>query len=162
MAVSSENMPPGGEGGARDGAQPLNTKPLFKLMVDKKASDLFFTANSPIKIKIEGVIHPVNRQVIPAEAVRQIAFGLMTAEQLEYFSRELEIDFAISEPGVGRFRANVFYQRGYPAIVLRYISSEVPSFEPLSAMTRRQSYCGFCSKSASVVNTLCSSTFTSL
>ncbi len=113
------------------GQQRIRVKALLRLMAQKRASDLFFTSNSPIKIKIEGVIHPVNRQVIPAEAVRQIAFGLMTAEQLEYFNRELEIDFAISEPGVGRFRANVFYQRGYPAIVLRYISSEVPSFASL-------------------------------
>jgi len=116
-----------GEGGQ----QRIRVKSLLRLMAQKRASDLFFTSNSPIKIKIEGVIHPVNRQVIPAEAVRQIAFGLMTAEQLEYFNRELEIDFAISEPGVGRFRANVFYQRGYPAIVLRYISSEVPVFADL-------------------------------
>jgi len=113
------------------GQQHIRVKALLRLMAQKRASDLFFTSNSPIKIKIEGVIHPVNRQVIPAEAVRQIAFGLMTAEQLEYFNRELEIDFAISEPGVGRFRANVFYQRGYPAIVLRYISSEVPVFASL-------------------------------
>ncbi len=113
------------------GQQHIRVKSLLRLMAQKRASDLFFTSNSPIKIKIEGVIHPVNRQVIPAEAVRQIAFGLMTAEQLEYFNRELEIDFAISEPGVGRFRANVFYQRGYPAIVLRYISSEVPVFASL-------------------------------
>ena len=116
-----------GEGGQ----QRIRVKSLLRLMAQKRASDLFFTSNSPIKIKIEGVIHPVNRQVIPADAVRQIAFGLMTAEQLEYFNRELEIDFAISEPGVGRFRANVFYQRGYPAIVLRYISSEVPVFADL-------------------------------
>ena len=113
------------------GQQHIRVKSLLRLMAQKRASDMFFTSNSPIKIKIEGVIHPVNRQVIPAEAVRQIAFGLMTAEQLEYFNRELEIDFAISEPGVGRFRANVFYQRGYPAIVLRYISSEVPAFASL-------------------------------
>ncbi|HEX9772224.1 MAG TPA: hypothetical protein VGA44_02075, partial [Steroidobacteraceae bacterium] len=54
----------------------LNTKPLFKLMVEKKASDLFFTSNSPIKIKIEGQIKPINRQVLTAEQVRQAAYGL--------------------------------------------------------------------------------------
>ena len=53
----------------------LNTKPLFKLMVEKKASDLFFTANAPIKIKIEGQILPVNKQVLTPETVRQTAFG---------------------------------------------------------------------------------------
>ena len=48
----------------------LNTKPLFKLMVEKKASDLFFTPNSPIKIKIEGNIIPVNKQILSPETVR--------------------------------------------------------------------------------------------
>ena len=72
------------------GAGPagLNTKPLFKLMVEKKASDLFFTSNAPIKIKIEGQIIPINKQVLAPETVRQAAYGLMTPEQLEYFQRE--------------------------------------------------------------------------
>jgi twitching motility protein PilU len=109
----------------------LNTKPLFRLMVDKQASDLFFTANSPIKIKIEGRIIPVNRQVLTAEQVRQAAYGLMNQEQIDYFQQELEIDFAISEPGLGRFRVNVFHQRGNPAMVLRYITAEMPSLEEL-------------------------------
>src|SRR5581483_9293061 len=98
----------------------LNTKPLFKLMVEKKASDLFFTSNAPIKIKIEGQILPVNKQVLTPETVRQTAFALMTAEQREEFIRQFELDFAISEPGLGRFRVNVFMQRGFPAMVLRY------------------------------------------
>ncbi|MBP7625372.1 MAG: hypothetical protein KA763_15530, partial [Xanthomonadales bacterium] len=77
----------------------LNTKPLFKLMVEKKASDLFFSSNAPIKIKIEGKIDPVNKQVLTADQVRQAAYGLMNQEQIDYFQQELEIDFAISEPG---------------------------------------------------------------
>ncbi len=109
----------------------FSVKPLLRLMAEKNASDLFFTSHAPIKIKIEGVIYPVNRQVLTAEAVRQIAFSLMSAEQLEHFNDQLEIDFAISEPGVGRFRAAVFYQRGYPAIVLRYISVNIPRLEQL-------------------------------
>src|SRR5271167_2195308 len=112
-------------------AQVMNTKPLFKLMVEKKASDLFFTCNAPVKIKIEGKIFPVNKQVLSPETVRQAALGLMTQEQIEHFNEELEIDFAISEPGLGRFRVNVFYQRGYPAMVLRYISAEMPRLEDL-------------------------------
>ena len=123
----------------------LNTRPLFKLMVDKRASDLFFTCNAPIKIKIEGQIKPVNKQVLSPEAVRAAAFGLMSPEQIEFFQRELEIDFAISEPGLGRFRVAVFYQRGYPAMVLRYITADMPRLERLGlpdilrdmAMTRR-------------------------
>src|SRR5258708_2500640 len=117
---------------AGSGPQPvLNTKPLFELMVERKASDLFFTCNAPIKIKIEGQILPVNKQVLSPDAVRAAAFGLMTPEQIEYFQRELEIDFAISEPGLGRFRVAVFYQRGYPAMVLRYITADMPRLDQL-------------------------------
>jgi twitching motility protein PilU len=122
-----------GEGESPAGqAQPtLNTKPLFQLMVEKKASDLFFTSNAPVKIKIEGQIFPVNKQVLSPDTVRQAAYGLMTPEQVEYFNEELEIDFAISEPGLGRFRVNVFYQRGYPSMVLRYITADMPRLDVL-------------------------------
>jgi len=75
-------------------AQVMNTKPLFKLMVERKASDLFFTCNAPVKIKIEGKIFPVNKQILSPEMVKQAAYGLMNAEQIEYFEEELEIDYA--------------------------------------------------------------------
>jgi twitching motility protein PilU len=109
----------------------INTKPLFKLMVEKKASDLFFTSNAPIKIKIEGQIFPVNKQVLSPETVRQTALALMSPEQREWFLREWEIDFAISEPGLGRFRVNVFMQRGFPAVVMRYITADMPRLDVL-------------------------------
>ena len=73
----------------------LNTRPLFKLMVEKKASDLFFTSNAPIKIKIEGQIFPVNKQVLSPETVRQTVLALMTPEQREQFARDWELDFAL-------------------------------------------------------------------
>src|ERR1700740_2003214 len=113
------------------GGLTLNTKPLFKLMVEKKASDLFFTSNAPIKIKIEGQILAVNKQVLTPETVKQTAYALMTPEQREYFIHEYELDFAISEPGLGRFRVNVFMQRGYPAMVLRYITADMPRMDNL-------------------------------
>src|SRR4030081_2483172 len=113
------------------GHPTLNTKPLFKLMVEKKASDLFFTSNAPIKIKIEGQILPVNKQVLAPDTVRQTAFALMSTEQRDHFLQEWELDFAISEPGLGRFRVNVFMQRGTPAMVLRYITADMPRLEAL-------------------------------
>ena len=133
MKVVAENVPieVGDLKIATGDAPTLNTRPLFKLMVERKASDLFFTCNAPIKIKIEGQIRPVNKQVLAPEAVRAAAFGLMTPEQLEHFQRELEIDFAISEPGLGRFRVNVFYQRSFPAMVLRFITADMPKLEQL-------------------------------
>jgi twitching motility protein PilU len=109
----------------------MNVKPLFKLMVEKKASDLFFAPYSPAKIKIEGKIMPVNKLEMTPKMVRQAALELMDEEQLERFNKEWEIDFAISESGLGRFRVNVFQQRGNVAMVLRYITSELPSLDEL-------------------------------
>src|SRR6202050_335933 len=109
----------------------FNTKPLFKLMVEKKASDLFFTSNAPIKIKIEGHIVAINKQVLSPETVRQTAYAIMSGPQREQFMRDFEIDFALSEHGLGRFRVNIFMQRGFPAIVLRYITADMPRLEAL-------------------------------
>ena len=109
----------------------MNVKPLFKLMVEKKASDLFFAPYAPAKIKIDGKIMPDNKLEMTPKMVKQAAIELMDDDQLETFSRELEIDFAISEPGLGRFRVNVFHQRGNVAMVLRYITSELPTLDSL-------------------------------
>jgi twitching motility protein PilU len=109
----------------------IDTKPLFRLMVEKRASDLFFTSYAPVKIKIDGQIYPVNKDILTPEMVQEAAYGLMTPEQARYFDEELEIDFALSEPGLGRFRAAVFHQRGYPAIVLRYVTADMPKLERL-------------------------------
>ncbi|MDH3350277.1 MAG: PilT/PilU family type 4a pilus ATPase [Gammaproteobacteria bacterium] len=109
----------------------MNVKPLFKLMVEKKASDLFFAPFSPAKIKIDGKIMPVNKLEMTPKMVKQAALELMDEDQLETFTRELEIDFAISEPGLGRFRVNVFHQRSNVAMVLRYITSEMPTLDEL-------------------------------
>jgi len=109
----------------------MNVKPLFKLMVEKKASDLFFAPFAPAKIKIDGKIMPVNKLEMTPKMVKQAAYELMDEDQLDTFARELEIDFAISETGLGRFRVNVFHQRGNVAMVLRYITSELPTLDEL-------------------------------
>ena len=109
----------------------MNVKPLFKLMVEKKASDLFFAPYTPARIKIEGKIMPVNKLEMTPKMVKQAALELMNEDQLEYFTRELEIDFALSEQGLGRFRVCVFQQRGNVAMVLRYITSDLPTLDEL-------------------------------
>jgi twitching motility protein PilU len=109
----------------------VNIKALLRLMVEKKASDLFLTANAPVKIKIEGRILPVNKTDLKPEEVRQSAFSIMTAEQLDQFAKELELDFAVSEPSLGRFRVNVFHQRGEVAMTLRYITADIPRLDSL-------------------------------
>ena len=109
----------------------MNVKPLFKLMVEKKASDLFFAPFAPAKIKIDGKIMPVNKLEMTPKMVRQAAIELMDETLLDTFTRELEVDFAISEAGLGRFRVNVFHQRGNVAMVLRYITAEMPQLDDL-------------------------------
>jgi twitching motility protein PilU len=109
----------------------MNVKPLFKLMVDKKASDLFFTTNAPVMIKIDGKIMPVNKMELTPKMVRQAALELMNENQLEEFTRNLEIDFAVSESGLGRFRVNIFHQRGNVAMVLRFVTHKLPTLEEL-------------------------------
>mgnify|MGYP000567894858 FL=1 len=109
----------------------MNVKPLLKLMVEKKASDLFFAPFAPAKIKIEGKIMPVNKLEMSPKMVKQAALELMTEEQMDEFNRELEIDFALSEEGLGRFRINVFNQRGNVAMVLRFITSDLPTLDEL-------------------------------
>ena len=100
-------------------------------MVEKRASDLFFAPFAPAKIKIDGKIMPVNKLEMTPKMVKQAAIELMDEQLLEAFTRELEVDFAISEPGLGRFRVNVFHQRGNVAMVLRYILSDLPTLDEL-------------------------------
>lgn len=100
-------------------------------MAEKEASDLFFTANAPAMIKIDGQILPVNKTKLTPQMVRQAALELMTEQQLEVFTRDLEIDFALSQPGIGRFRVNIFHQRSNVAMVLRYVSAELPDLDRL-------------------------------
>ena len=109
----------------------FNLRPYLKLMAEKQASDLFFTPQAPIKIKIEGRIIPVGKDVLTVELVNQICHSVMTEAQREELEREFELDFAISETGLGRFRANVFYQRGNLAMVLRYITLNMPELDDL-------------------------------
>ena len=109
----------------------MNVKPLLQLMVQKKASDLFFAPFSPAKIKIDGKIMPVNNLEMTPEMVRDAAFELMSEDLIQTFTEDLEIDFAISEPGLGRFRVNVFHQCGNVSMVLRYITSELPTLDEI-------------------------------
>lgn len=113
----------------------FNLKPYLKLMVEKQASDLFFTPMAPIKIKIEGQIMSVGKEVLSTELVNQIALSVMDEDQKRVIEREHELDFAISEHGLGRFRANVFKQRGNLAMVLRYITLEMPKLDDLGLPT---------------------------
>ena len=108
----------------------MDITPYLKLMVEKNASDVFFTVNSPVRIKIEGRITPVGKTVMTPAHCEAAATGIMTDYHRNKFEENLEVDFAISLPdGSARFRVNVFRQRGEVSMVLRLIPSQIPTLE---------------------------------
>jgi twitching motility protein PilU len=109
----------------------LSLTPLFKLMAEKQASDLFFTANAPIQMKIRGNLVPVNNQILDPQVTRKLAYELMTDAQIMSFETEMEMNLAIGIEGCGSFRVNIFRQRGSVAMVIRHVKATVPSIEEL-------------------------------
>ncbi|HCA90187.1 MAG TPA: type IV pili twitching motility protein PilT [Legionellales bacterium] len=110
----------------------MDISPFFKLMVDKNASDLFFSAGARPTLKIEGQATPIGQVPLKPQQVAEIATSLMNDKQRKEFESELELNIAISLPEVGRFRVNVFRQRGEIAIVIRYIKGNIPTIESLN------------------------------
>jgi twitching motility protein PilU len=118
---------------------------LLRLMLSKKASDMFITAGFPPAMKIDGKMTPVSSQVLSAQQAREIARSVMNDKQTAEFDASNECNFAIGLPGVARFRVNAFVQRGSVGMVFRTITTKIPKFEDLGlpevlkdiAMTKR-------------------------
>lgn len=104
---------------------------LLKLMVHKKASDLFITAGVAPSIKIDGKVVPVTKQALTPEQARAFAYGIMNEEQRRQFESSNECNFSISPQEVGRFRVNIFMQQGRVGMVLRTIETKIPKFDEL-------------------------------
>jgi twitching motility protein PilU len=104
---------------------------LLNMMKEKKASDLFITVGLPPSMKVDGRIAPISQNALtPAEA-EEIVLNMMTPAQRDEFEATRECQFAVSETGVGRFRASAFYQRNHPGVILRRIETYIPSIEEL-------------------------------
>ncbi|MGE5097049.1 MAG: PilT/PilU family type 4a pilus ATPase [Betaproteobacteria bacterium] len=104
---------------------------LLQLMAEKKASDIFISAGSPISIKIQGNIMPVNPQPMDAEMCRKICYEMLTPQQIEGFEREHELNFSKPVPGLGNYRINMFFQKGAISCVIRFITADIPKIEDL-------------------------------
>lgn len=104
---------------------------FLKLMTDKNASDMFLTTGAPVHIKVEGKLYPLGNTGLPPGMVKKIAYSLMDEGQVPEFERDLELNMAISLADAGRFRVNVFKQRGEVGMVIRAIRSVIPSIEEL-------------------------------
>jgi len=110
----------------------MNITPYLKLMADKGASDLFFTTGAPVSMKIEGDTKAVGKSPLEPGIVKQIADSIMTDEQKEEFAHELEMNLGMSLKGIGRYRINIYLQRGEVSMVIRYIKADIPSMDKLT------------------------------
>jgi twitching motility protein PilU len=104
---------------------------LLKGMVAQKASDLFITAGFPPAFKVDGKMTPVSSQSLSAQHTQELARSIMNDRQAAEFEATHECNFAISPPGIGRFRVNVFMQQQKVGMVLRTITTKIPGFEEL-------------------------------
>ena len=109
----------------------LKILPYLRLCVEKNASDLYFTANAPAMLRIEGEMLAIGKTLMTSEFVQELANSILTPEQQEAFAQHNEIDLASQAGGLGRFRVNVFRQRGAVAMVMRYVRSDIPTVESL-------------------------------
>lgn len=118
---------------------------LLKLMLSKNGSDLFITSDFPPAFKIDGKVTPVSNQVLTQAHTVDLARAIMNDRQASEFESTKECNFAINPPGLGRFRVSAFLQQGRVGMVLRTITSAIPTFEELRlpnqlreiAMTKR-------------------------
>ena len=104
---------------------------LLTVMADAGGSDLFITTDFPPSMKVHGRMLPLTQQRLPADITRQLVESVMSKDQREAFEQELECNFAISIPGLARFRVNVFAQQQNIGMVMRTIPAVVPEFDQL-------------------------------
>src|SRR6476659_10369379 len=105
---------------------------LLELLVKEKGSDRFVTASFPPAIKVDGKIQPVSKTTLSPQHTIELVRSVMNDKQAGEFESTKECNFAISPPGVGRFRVNAFVQQGRVGMVLRTILTEIPRFEDLN------------------------------
>ncbi|THB74875.1 MAG: PilT/PilU family type 4a pilus ATPase [Gammaproteobacteria bacterium] len=118
---------------------------LLALMLKKNASDMFITAGMPPSLKIAGRVVPVTQRKLTPEQTYATVMAIMTPDQQEEFEVTRECNFAISAKNIGRFRVSAFYQRNQAGMVIRRITTKIPSIEELNlppvlkdfAMTQR-------------------------
>lgn len=104
---------------------------FLQLMTQKNGSDMFLTTGAPIHIKVEGKIHPLGTSPLPPGLVKRIAYSLMDEEQQATFEREMELNMGLMLADAGRYRVNVFRQRGEVGMVIRAIRTQIPSIDEL-------------------------------
>jgi twitching motility protein PilT len=104
---------------------------LLQIMVQRGGSDLHITAGSPPKVRVDGSLVSTEHEVMAPDVTKKIVYSVLTSEQIAKFERDLELDLSFGIDGLGRFRTNVFMQRGAVGAVFRVIPYAIQSFEEL-------------------------------
>jgi twitching motility protein PilU len=136
MATTSEHKPPAAPASPRPNGLEREQASKFlhdllKLMLAKRGSDLFLTAEFPPAFKIDGRVTQVSNVPLTPQHTVELARALMNDRQAGEFEAKKELNFAISPQGIGRFRVNAFLQLGRVGVVLRTIQTQIPRFEEL-------------------------------
>ena len=109
----------------------MELTPFLVKMVEKRASDLFISVGAPPVIKIEGRSMPIGNEPLLPQQAHELAYSIMDDEQIRTYEETFELNMGLNMENVGRFRINVYRQRGEPALVARFIKSHIPSIEEL-------------------------------
>jgi twitching motility protein PilU len=106
--------------------------PYLKLLADKEGSDLYFSTGTMPALKIQGELRFIGKDRLKPGQIEELARSVLTPDQIDLFHRVMELNLALSRPALGRFRVNVFMQRGEWAMVIRFIKSEIPRVADLN------------------------------
>ncbi len=114
----------------------MDVRSLFKIMIEKEASDMFISVDTVPRARINGAVQIISPDIVSKQMMLNLADHLMvTEENKKRFATNLDIDFIYQEPDVGRFRINISKERGYPSVVARHVHTKVRSFEELNLPT---------------------------
>ena len=105
---------------------------ILRLMAEKKASDVYLSAHAPALIKINGECVPINNQVLPPDAPRNLLAEIVPPDRVEELEETGELNMGVPLTGVGRFRVSAMRQRGSYAVVIRFITQDIPQLSTLS------------------------------
>ncbi len=109
----------------------MELKDYLRIMVKYDASDLYLTTGAPPSAKIQGQLKALSKDPLPPGTVKEVAYRIMDDDQIKEFEHSPEMNLAISEPNVGRFRVNIFQQRNQCAMVIRNIKTDIPNWKDL-------------------------------
>jgi twitching motility protein PilU len=110
----------------------MNLEPYLKLMAERGGSDIFFTTGAPVSMNIEGKMHPIGKTPLEPGMTKDIAYSVMDENQKMGFEATMEMNLGMSLKDIGRFRINIYTQRGEVSMVIRYIKSDIPSLDDLN------------------------------